>query len=106
MATLREIYTLGTDTVLRERVLAALVRKAGFVFAEPSPALERFALARQAALSPEGLVAPFARQCAANATIQTSAIISGVIGTDAIPDNDLIYVIDVTWDIIAGVPNP
>jgi len=105
MATLRQIYNLGQDTALRERVLAALVRKAGFVFAEASPAAARLALAHQAAVAPESLQATFARQCANNGTIQGEAIDgTGTINTDAIPDNDILFVIDTVWDSIAGVP--
>jgi hypothetical protein len=104
MATLREIFRLGQDTALRERVLAAVVRKAGFVFAEESPAAERLSLARQAALSPESLVAAFSRQCADNATVQSTAVVGGQVDTDLIPDNDIIFIVDTVWDDIAGVP--
>jgi hypothetical protein len=104
MATLKQIYDLGQTTDLRERVMAAVVRQAGFIFAESSPAAARLALARQAVLAPEGIVAAFARQCADNGTIQTEAVAGdGTINTGAIPDNDIIYVVSVVWDRVAGV---
>jgi hypothetical protein len=114
MATLFEINALGQDGELRQRVTAALVRKAAFVLDEDAPSLGRRQLAQQAMLSPESLVAPFARRCAVSVTVQAATVfvdkrdvngrlVQVVTDTSAVMDADIIAAVDVLWDGMAGI---
>lgn len=108
MATLLEIFALGQDGALRQRVTAALGRKAAFVIDEDAPSPGRLGLARQAALSPESLVAPFARRCAVSASVQAATVFGAqngqvVTDTSAVPDDAVIAAVDVLWDGMAGI---
>lgn len=117
MATLLEQYRVGESTRLRERVLAAVIRTAAAVRVAgparpegggnmtPARIAKRQQLALTAMVQPEALVAPFARQCADNGTIQGAVTYdgAGAPNVDAVPDGDIIYVVGVSWDLVAGV---
>jgi hypothetical protein len=108
LSTLLEIFALGQDGALRQRVTAALGRKAAFVLDEDAPSPGRRQLAQQAVLSPESLVAPFARRCAVSGTVQSATVFgvqNGQITTDtsAVLDEDIIAAVDVLWDGMAGI---
>jgi hypothetical protein len=106
-ATLKELYDMAQDTALRERVLAAVVKQGNYVLdtevTTGPKTVKRRALARQAVLGAEALVAPFARQCANNATISNAATAGAGVDTSAVPDADVEYVVGIRWDTVAGV---
>lgn len=114
MATLIEQYAIGQDTLLRARAASALARTANDVRNESAAGqstektAKRQGLALACRSNVEGVVAPAARLLAENGTVQAACTFAGsglstVATTSAVTDNDILFVVAQSWDVLAGV---
>lgn len=110
-----DVYTIGQDTPLRERIGASLMKEADYLIAGGlllgvTPSAISMALARSIAENGPGAVIPqFAEQVAQNGTAQTAAITvpgsgdtPGTINTGLITDATIDSVVGTDWSYVAG----
>lgn len=115
MATFLEQSSIGDSSQFRARLGPALakiannVRNESTVGQNPIRTAKRQQLALNCRLQLEAVLTPAARLVAENTTIQASCTFTprqdGFIDADtsAVPDNDIEFVINQEWDVLAGV---
>ena len=102
---LADVYTLGNDSSLRNRLIPAIIAQANYYVAvSPAPSAPTLALAQRCVQNGPGAVVPqFAWQVALNGTAQTDAITApGTVVSGNVPDTLVAYVVGVEWAAIAG----
>ena len=90
-----ETYDIAQASSFRHRLIACIVKTAGGILNEESPAEERVALAQAAVIDPNSIAERFVWPMLSNPSIAAS----GIQATDA----DLEYQCSQVWDIVAGV---
>lgn len=105
MATLKEIFELAKDNKIDDRIVSALRRKANYVLnpGSPEPSFISRQLAKDILKDVSSHKQEFRVQISDNVTAQTEAYLNGPLESDGIPDGDIIYIVDVTWDLVASL---
>lgn len=121
MATFEQQAAIARDSALRFRVESALAKVANNVRNEnpldtgtfpngqsAERIVKRQALASQCRIGVEAVTVAATRLVAENNAVQTACTYTGTgastaANTSAVPDNDIEYQLNQTWDILAGV---
>jgi hypothetical protein len=112
---LRTIFRLGQDTALRERALAAIMRKAVLVAGHPDSTDAARAFARNIVLGPEQFVAPLVRVLSVTpgmvekVAVQEPSPHEYSLDSSAITDDEIAAVCETCWAALAPptpVPEP
>jgi len=104
MATLKQVFDLGTDIPIQDRLIASMRHLANYILtAESSPADARENLARAVLRDATTHRPAFQVQIADNVTAQTSAYSGGTLHSENIVDSDIDYIIGVSWDLVASL---
>lgn len=100
-----DMYLLGQDNGLRNRLVPDLIQKANyFLSVQPPPSEPTLALARAIARgSVEPFLIPFARQISVNGSALAAAVTAqGVVDQSLISDQIVDSVVSAVWATIAG----
>ncbi len=108
---LRTIYRLGEDAAIRQRGLAAIMRKAVLVAGHPDSTAEQKTFAKGIVLGPEQFMVPLVRVLSVTPGIADKVVIVETVGhgysldSSAITDEEIAAVCETCWAALAP-PTP